>query len=304
MRRAMRWVGLALCAAALLPAGLPAADVKQVNGIGLIDYTRKPEFRVGDWVRYRITGSNMSGKKDDYMVTVSIAGEENFWGEEGFWVETWTEPRGGPPLGTATFMSYSIFDDSLPIQRMLLYQRKTINEVDPQGNPIQVVLRRGPSSLKLKVPYDDKVAMDIDTLGSDTVSVPRGDFQCTKVRTRQGKSTTRDVGDSTDYIEVWDIRMGFYSRRVPITSLVREEIETSFQERKWQIGRSEEAPPLRYLDRSLGEARLVDFGSGREASMLPKSMQKSLPGRRAAEGAPPKRRATPPPPPNSAGKPG
>jgi hypothetical protein len=82
-----------LCAAALLPTGLNAAAVKQVNGIGLVDYRRKPDFKVGDWVRYHITGTNMTGDKDDYLVTVLIAGEESFWGEDGFWVETWTDPR-------------------------------------------------------------------------------------------------------------------------------------------------------------------------------------------------------------------
>jgi hypothetical protein len=285
MRRAMTWLGLAACTAALLTTGPTAAAVKQVNGIGLIDYRRKPDFKVGDWVKYRITGTNTTGAQDDYMVTVIIAGEEDLWGEDGFWVETWTEARGEPPMGTATFMSYGIFEDSLPVQRMLLYQRKTINESDEQGNPVQVVLRRSPASLKLRTPFDDQVRMDIDTLGQDTVRVPRGEFRVVKVRTRQGKSTTRDVGDSTDYSEIWDSRTDYITHQIPITSVVREEIETTFQQRKWQIGRSEDAPPMRTLDHSLGEARLIDFGSGMKSGMLPESMQKSLKTRKSAEGA-------------------
>lgn len=290
-----------LCAAALLPTGLNAAAVKQVNGIGLIDYRRKPDFKVGDWVRYRITGSNMTGDKDDYIVTVLIAGEEDFWGEDGFWVETWTEPKNVPPMATATLMSYAIFQDSLPVHRMQLYQRKAVNEVEESGTPVQVVLRRSPSSLKLRTPFDDRIAMDVDTLGEDTVSVPRGSYRCLKIRTRQGKSTTRDVGDSTDYTEVWDTRIGYTHHKIPITSLVREEIETSYQQRKWQIGRSESAPPLRYLDRSLGEARLMDYGTGLKSRMLPEAMQKPLPGRRAG-GAPHKAPAqTKSPPPKKSG---
>ena len=294
MRRAMTWLGLAACTAALLTTGPTAAAVKQVNGIGLIDYRRKPDFKVGDWVRYRITGTNTTGAQDDYMVTVIISGEENFWGEDGFWVETWTEPSGQPPMGTATFMSYAIFEDSLPVQHMLLYQRKTINESDDKGLPIQVVLRRSPASLKLRTPFDDQVRMDIDTLGQDTVRVPRGDFRVVKVRTRQGKSTTRDVGDSTDYSEIWDNRIDYITHQIPITSVVREEIESSFQQRKWQIGRSEDAPPMRTLDHSLGEARLIDFGSGMKSSMLPESMQKSLKTRRSAAGAAPPKGTKPP----------
>jgi hypothetical protein len=298
MRRATKWVGLALCAAALLPTGLRAAAVKQVNGIGLIDYTRKPDFKVGDWVKYRITGENSTGAKDDYMVTLLIAGEENFWGEEGFWIETWTEPKVGAPMGAATFMSYAIFQDTLPTAHMLLYQRKTINEADDAGNPIQVVLRRSPSSLKLRTPFDDQIRMDVDTLGPDTASVAKGLFQVLKVSTRQGKSTTREIGDSTEYSEIWDRRVDYLSHKIPITSLVREEIETSFQQRKWQVGRSEDAPPLRYLDRSLGQARLVDYGSGMKSRMLTEAMQKPLPGRGSAQGT----TAKPKPKPSGTGK--
>jgi hypothetical protein len=282
MRRAVKWLGVTLCAVALLPAGSTTAAVKPVNGIGLIDYSRKPDFKVGDWVRYHMTGA-----KDDYMVTVLIAGEEDFWGDEAFWVETWTEPKDAPPMGTATLMSYAIFRDSLPLPRMQLYQRKSVNEADEHGNPIQVVMRRSSGSLKVRTPFDDQVAVDFDTLGQDTVSVPRGTYSCLKVEIRQGKSTTRDFTDSTEYIEVWDKRRGYYNREIPITSLAREEIESSYQQRKWRVGRSEEAPPLRYLDRSLGEARLVDFGRNLKSRVLPEYMMKPLP-RKAAGGAAPK----------------
>jgi hypothetical protein len=282
MRRATKWLGLALCAAALLPAGLTAAPVKQVNGIGLIDYTRKPEFKVGDWVKYQITGQNTSGARDDYSVMLIIAGEESFWGEDAFWIETWTESKNNPPMGAATLMSYSIFQDSLPMPHMLLYQRKQINESDEQGNPIQVVMRRSPASLKLRTPYDDAIHMNIDTLGRDTTSVAKGLFQVLRVSTMQGKSTTREIGDSTEYSEIWDRRVDYLSRKIPITSVVRESIETMFQQRKWQIGRSADAPALRIIDRSLGEARLIDYGSGMKSRILPPAMQKSLPGRAAA----------------------
>jgi len=292
MRRATRWLGLALCAAALLPTGLRAADVKQVNGIGLIDYTRKPDFKVGDWVKYHITGENKSGARDDYYVTLIIAGEESFWGEDGFWIETWTEAKNVPPMGAATLMSYDIFRDSLPTPHMLLYQRKSINESDEHGTPIQVILRRSPASLKLRTPYDDAIHMNIDTLGSDTASVARGVFQVLKVATIQGKSTTREIGDSTEYSEIWDRRVDYMSHKIPITSIVRESIETKFTQRRWQIGRSTDAPPLRTIDHSGGEARLVDYGSGMKSRILPEYMNKPLPGRAAAPASKPKTAGT------------
>ena len=184
-------------------------------------------------------------------------------------------------------MSYAIFEDSLPLPRMQLYQRKSVNEADADGNPVQVVMRRSTGSLKVRTPFDDQVAVDFDTLGRDTVTVPRGHYDCLKVEIRQGKSTTRDFSDSTEYIEVWDKRRGYYNPQIHITSLVREEIESSYQQRKWRVGRSEEAPPLRYLDRSLGEARLVDFGHNLKSRVLPEHMQKPLP-RKAAGGAAPR----------------
>ncbi len=287
MRRAMTWAGLVLCAAALLPAGRTSAAMTVVNGAGIIDYTRKPDFKVGDYVRYRYVGRGMSGTMDDYTLTILIAGEESFWGEDGFWVETWTDLASGPAFATATFMSYSIFDDSLPVQRMQLYQRKQINELDGNDLPIQVVTRRPASSLKLRSSFDQKIKMDVDSLGADTVSTPLGLYHGIKVSERQGKSATHDEGDSTEYTEMWDKRVKCVSRQIPITSLLREEIETSVQLRKWRIGRSEEAPPLRYVDRTVAEVRLVGFGSGEKSRMLTEAMQKPLP-RKAAQAAPKK----------------
>ena len=291
MRRAMMCVGLALCAAALMPPDRTSARVMEMNAVGLIDYSHKPEFKVGDWVQYHVTGYSVKGQRDDYLVTVIIAGEENFWGEDGFWVETWTEPKGEPPLGTVTLMSYAIFDDSLPSRRMQLYQRKSIKETDDDGEPVQVLLRRNPSSLKRRDPFDDKIAVDVDTVGADTVLTPLGLFHCVKVSFRQGKNNSHDFGDSTQYDEAWDKRMKYLSRQIPITSLARQEIDVSYQRRKWQIGRSENAPPLQYLDHSIAEARVVGFGSGMKSRILPESMQKSLPRKAAA--AAPTRKARP-----------
>jgi hypothetical protein len=122
--------------------------------------------------------------------------------------------------------------------------------------------------------------MDVDTLGA----TPRreGTLPGLKVSKREGKSTTRDIGDSTEYSEYWDRKVDYMSLKVPITSLVREDIENSFQQRKWQIGRSADAPPMRYIQRSVGEARLVDYGSGMKSKVLTEAMQKSL-GRGSAQ---------------------
>ena len=80
MRRA-RWFAVVMCAA-LGVASLARAQgssVEVVNGIGLIDYASHPRLKVGLWVRYHMTGRSVMGAEDDYVVTVLIAGEEDFW---------------------------------------------------------------------------------------------------------------------------------------------------------------------------------------------------------------------------------
>jgi hypothetical protein len=288
MRRAILGSAVALCAAGLLAtdAGAPPQVVNLVNGIGLIDYTRKPDFKVGDWVRYHITARSVLGARDDYMVTVVIAGEETFWGEDGFWVESWTEPIDRAPQAIATFMSFAVFGDTLPLPHMTLYQRKSISEVTEDGRPVETLARRPPGSLKARSPIDDQVHWSIDTLGVDTVSVPTGLYQCAKVLTRQGKGAKTDVGDSTLYTEVHDERVTYISRQVPITSLVREDIDYWFQRRTWQIGRSQEAAPMHMMEHSTGTARLVGFGSGMVPRLVPPEKQKMVRAQQA--GAPPK----------------
>ena len=294
MRRATLRTGLVLCAAALLAAeaGAPPQTVNLINGIGLLDYTRQPDFKVGDWVRYRVQANSVLGSRDDYTVTILIAGEETFWGEDCFWVETWTEPINRPPQTMATLMSYAIFGDTLAFPHLPLYMRKTINELKEDGTPLQLLSRRPPGSLKKRSPIDDQVAWSVETIGADTVTVPRGTFLCSKLLTRQGKGATTDVRDSTIYTEVHDERVAFTNREIPLTSLVREDIEYWFTRRTWQIGRSSEAAPTRLLEKSSGQARLVDFGSGFAAALLSPNMQKSIPSRPAA-GAPPAHKPAP-----------
>ena len=64
MPRAIRLAAVALGLLALLPLQPRAAQqkVELVNGIGLIDYSQKPHFKVGDWVRYRTTAIPDSGQ--------------------------------------------------------------------------------------------------------------------------------------------------------------------------------------------------------------------------------------------------
>lgn len=271
MRRAIRVVALVLAGAALPAVGAMAQGpgANRVNAIGFIDYASPPTFKPGDWVRYRVTGESELGMRDDYDLTILIAGQEIFWGDSCFWVETWSEPRKGPPIAIATCMSYSIFRDTLAVQRLQLYQRKQISEIDEQGRPREVVMEPAPSILKARNLFKTPLMWDIDTLGTDTVSTPVGEFLGRKVSIRQGTSATRTVGDSSRYDEVRENRVMWMDPRVPITHVARESVENIVARRSWMIGRSGEGSPLQLRERGVGSARLIGMGSGQEPRILP-----------------------------------
>jgi hypothetical protein len=295
MPRAIRLAAVALGLVALLPTQPRATQqkVELVNGIGLIDYARKPHFKVGDWVQYHVTGSSEMGMHDDYDVTVLIGGEEKFWGEDCFWVETWTAPATGGGRSVATLMSYAIFDDSLPIPHLQLYARKMISEMTEDGHPIQSVMKRPTGSLTSRKPIGERVSMKVDTVGSDTVAVPPGLFQCKKVSIQQGIATTMDVADSSIRTEVRENRLVYMTPEIPITAVAREDIEYSIMRKTWKIGRSEEGP-LRTMDRSTGSARLTARGENGHPQLVPEYARKALASsgsKEAPRPGPPKARA-------------
>jgi hypothetical protein len=277
MRRA--WLSVMMLVAGLGLASAASAEVsgvERVNGIGLIDYSLAPRFKVGDWVRYHVTSSSEMGESDDYEVTVLIAGEERFWGEDCFWVETWTEPKDQPVRGVATLMSYDVFSDSFPNTRAQYYMRKTVEGTGDNGELVEQVVRRPSGTVRKRSWLYEGLDVAIDSLPPDTVSVPAALFRCSRVRIQQGKGATLDHRDSSTYTEVREIRVSFVTREVPVTGIARETIEKSIKRRSWAIGHSQDSQKLNTMDRSLGEARLVAFGSGRAGRILPPERQTSL----------------------------
>ena len=259
MRRAIRVFTLAAFALALawVSGHTEANVVQRINGIGIVDYSHKPTFKVGDWVRYRMTGESQMGMRDDYELTLVIAGEEEWWGEECFWVETWTDAKGRPPETAATLMSYAIFEDSAAIQHLQSYQRKSISGIDMNGQPIEEVTRPAASALKTRTAYQRPLMWDVDTLEADTVQTPAGLFHARKISIKQGTGVTTNMPDSTLYTEVRENRLTWFSLDVPITHIAREDVENTIARRAWMLGRSAEGSPLRMKERGMGSARLV-----------------------------------------------
>ena len=283
MRRAIAALSLLLALAAL-DAPRSRADTGAImNGIGLIDYRHKPDFKIGDWVRYQMKSHSELGASDDYELTVMIAGEEDFWGDPGFWVETWVDMPGVPPQTRASLVSYEIFSDTVATQRLLLYTRKMISMLNEDGTPKMDINKPSASTLKARREVQNPVRFSLDTLGTDTVVTPKGTFKPLKVLMKQGTGATQMVGDSSLYTEVRENRTSWYTLEVPITHLAREDIESINAHKSWLTGRSGDALPLAIRDRGLGSARLIDFGHGATARLVPERLRHTITQQVAAE---------------------
>jgi len=301
MRRAIALVALVI---ALLTLNAPrgwAQATQVMNAIGLIDYTHKPDFKVGDWVRYQMKGHSELGASDDYELTVVIAGEQDFWGDPSFWVETWVQRPGEPMRLRASLVSYQIFGDTLATQRLLLYTRRQIGVMNPDGTPKIDLNRPAAGTLKLRREAQLPSTFSLDTLGVDTVQTPVREYKAVRILRKEGGGATQVAGDSTIYTEVRENRTSYFTLDVPITHLVREDVESINSRKSWMIGRSGDAIPLAIRDRALGSARLVATGHGAVAKMVPERERRTIAEQVAAEkaaargatpGAPAKKPAT------------
>src|SRR5215470_9287286 len=275
MRRAVSLV--ALSAALLLAYGAPpaAAQTKLMNGIGLLDYSSPPKWKVGDWVRYKFTGSSEKGKRDDFTTTLLIAGEEEFWGERCFWLETWTDARGQAPATLTALVSYAVFEDSLATAKAQYYVRKTIEGITEDGQPDEQLYLRAPSSLKTRSSPNDDVFRTVDSLGRDTVTVTKGHFACRKVGTTYYVKASATKGDSSFVDEITEKRTTYLNDEVPITLMARQDIDMSTTRKTWFIGQSASAV-AKTLDHGKGTADLIGWGHGEVARLHPKDRQKSF----------------------------
>ncbi len=283
-----------LFALSALPAR--AQELKVVDAVGNVDYVHgRSSIRVGTWAKYHIKNVDENGVIEEYNSTILIAGEEEFWGEDCFWIETHTERADGGPGEAATLVSYSIFDDSLAVPHLQVYQRKKLDPVIAGSTDTMVprIMRQGENVLRSRNPFGTNLTWMVDTLGSDTVRTPRGTYLCRIVRQRQGAGQLAESADSSRYTEVHKSRTIYETLSVPITHMAHEEIVSEATVRTWLIGRSKEAGPARSAGRSVSTVDLVDFGTGGlEATLVPERFRHTLAEQRAAARVP--HRATTP----------
>lgn len=260
---------LAVCLIVALGPARALAQDEVIDAVGMLDYSGPPKFHVGSWVKYRTVGKSLLGHSDDYTTTLLIAGEEIAWGEPCVWIETWVD-RNGSSTQTASLISYAAFGDTMTTNHLGWFLRKSINGLDEAGRPEITVAGREASELKLrKANWDaEPFRTHYDTLGTETVTIPLGTFKTLKVSRARGMGQTSDseTADSTTYYEQKITEIYYRSREIPITGLVKMDIDDLQRGKTWAIGHFNK-DSLRVLERAQGSSTLVAMGRG---DLLPK----------------------------------
>jgi len=295
MRRAVRLSLLSLTLAlAFAPAGHAARSA--VDGAGMLDYTRPPKLEIGQWVKYRMQSTSLQGFKDDYTITILVAGEELWWGEPCFWIETWTEDAGESKRQMASLMPYTMYGDSNATKHVTWFLRKSIQGLAPDGTASQVIHRRDDSDLLARrgAPQEEPVEIKRDTLGKQSTTVPVRTFDdCLKTHQLLKMVEQVTKGDSTIYYERNEERTQFRTLDVPLTSLAREDVDDHQLGRSWKLGESSKAGPLQTLERARGSFELVGMGKGElTPELVPERYRKPMSQQNAAQKAPAKAKAT------------
>ena len=288
-----RAIRLGLAAAILLALFvLPAldrgahAEKTLLNGIGLVDYSKPPDFKVGTYVSYQTIQSADGIAEPGEPVTLLVPGEERFWGDDCFWLET----RQGE-ASIMSLISYAVFQDSFPQYRMRFYTRKTISGLDDNGNLDEQLQQMPPSLLKSRAPLPSGDRDRITDLGPDTVSTPFGTFTCKKIETKRGTGTTQDVGDSTVYTEEYETRTSWFTSKIPMTHLAKEDVDVTVSRKAWRIGHSDPAQKMILMKHSTMSSRVQGFGEGMKSEAFPAERQKSLARGTTAAATPPAAKA-------------
>jgi len=258
--------GLLLLAFVLAASLVVPAFAARISGIGLIDY-RKKNYKLGDWVRYRIEVSNSNGNEAVSSQEVRIVGEETFRGEPCTWIETRFGPDTTNFASDLTLVSNEAFRDTQADVRFSVYARMMMMETDEQGNPVMTEIKRAGSGTS---PLPDLSAMrgEVDTLGHETVETPRGSIDGQIVRLHRKIRNPRDTPDST-INRITDVkRTQWMSRKVPITSLIKEVETEDWLRQAYKICTVSTTVPETPFSSETRTVTVVAWGTGAKSDIL------------------------------------
>jgi hypothetical protein len=263
----------ALLAIALSVCLAAPAFAMLVNGVGLIDF-RKKNFKVGDWVRYRVETNNSNGLSSSNLQDIAVVGEETFRGEPCFWVETWFGKDSSKAGYDLTLVSARAFGDAQADVRFSAYIRLMMSDTDDEGNPIMTEVRHPQGSPEL--PDLKSVRGQVDTVGTEAVTTTGGSFAAQLVKLHRKLLNPREMPDST-VNRITDLqRSSWMSRKIPVTSLAKTEETENWFMQKYKAGEVSTSAPEVMVSSETRTAELVAWGSGRKSMLLPLWLKKKV----------------------------
>jgi hypothetical protein len=267
MRRATLGLLAALALLFVFPRSGSAVNDQTIDGTLMVDFAHPPNFKVGSWVRYHTVANSKLGFHRDYQLTLLVAGEEDMWGDRCFWLETWTQSDVGEPNVTASLISYSAFGDTAAKNHATWFIRKMVTGAGAEKGEAETSLwTRDNEEIrrrKSELPKDAATmrGTTYDTLGVDTVAVPRGSWRGPVVRERNRIISEVMKGDSTYHQEREELRTRKLAWDIPITHMVREDVVDTQNRLGWITGHSTEAKNEE-LEKGLMQTIVMDYGSG------------------------------------------
>lgn len=258
--------GLLLLALCLVACAAAPAFAARVNGIGLIDYTRKNAFKVGDWVRYKLEVANSNGREAVNFQEVRIVGEETFRGEPCFWVETWFGPDTLRAVYDLTLVSKDVFKDPEADLRYSIYIRLMMLDQDDDGRPEMTEVKRANNATEL--PDLSMYKGKVDTLGFEKIATPKGEFEGRLITMERKLRNPRDTADSTINKITHVMRKTWISHKIPITSLIAQDETEDWLVQAYKVGEvSTNAPEVPFSSENR-KATVVDWGTGAKSALL------------------------------------
>jgi len=276
MPRAKSLITATLCAAAILLVSAPASaqNADYIDGVGLIDYRQRPNLDIGSWVKYHVTSKSEGGAQDDYFVTLLVAGEERFWDEDCFWMETWLSKGKAGEQPIASLISYRLFDDPEPYVYAKYYARKSISDISDGGGLEATIMKFPVKALQSR--NELRPEWSFDTLGTETIEGKAGTFDVIKYKVLRAGEATRTGRDSTSTTRVNNERIDYWSKDIPITGLVRQEIRLEAERITTPIWAGKHEGNV-VKDVSIGVAELIEYGkSGKEPLLVDEAHRKSI----------------------------
>jgi hypothetical protein len=197
---------------------------------------------------------------------VRIVGEATYRGARCFWVETWYGPEESTANYDLALVSYDVFKDVAPDVHYRHYIRLVLLGLDNDGIPEMNDLQR--SNPNSPMPDLRPYRGDVDTLGMETVETPLGPIEGRLVRLKRRLARTHPEADSTVNRVTDTTRRTWLSRRVPVTSVIKEEEVSERKVQAYKLGTPSTDAPLQTTDTLSRTAVAIAWGTGAKSELL------------------------------------